>query len=128
MSIRLERRVIRKTANYTINTNQDRPGTTFTNGGAAGAITFTLPTPSKGVLGWWYRFIGAADQLVTVVPPVADTLVIFNDLAADSIAFGGAGQRIGAVIGVICIETASGTYQWAVEDAGTNGVTFATAT
>lgn len=129
MSTRLQRRVVAKTANYTIvpYPGADSPGTMFTNKGASGTVTFTLPTPNKGLLGVWYEFYGLVDQLITVAPPVADTLIGFNDTAADSVSFGGSGQRIGALIRVICVELTDGVYRWAVEY-GSQGVTYALAT
>lgn len=112
MSTRLERRHVAKTASYTIKPDTDKPGTVFTNAGAGGAVTFTLPTPNKAVLGWWYRFLGVADQNIIVQPPTADTLIVINDVAADSLALQTAGQKIGGVIEVQCVESASGTYRW----------------
>lgn len=123
MSTRLTRRVVAKTASYTINPALDSPGTLFTNAGAAGAVVFTLPIPGQGTFGWWFEFIGLVDQLITVTAPTADTLIGFNDLDLDSIATGGSGQRIGAIIRVYCISTAAGVYRWVAEGA-TPGVTF----
>lgn len=102
MSTRVERRVIAKTADYTINPTLDRPGTTFTNRGAAGAVNFTLPAPGAGVKGWWYRFKGHADQTITVTTLTADTLVTFNDQTADSLAASTGGQKIGAEMEAFC--------------------------
>lgn len=85
----------------------------FTNAGAAGAVTFTLPKATRAVLGWWYRFKGVADQAFTVAPPTADTLLALDDAAADSIAASTADQIVGAEIEVVCLETAPGVYQWA---------------
>jgi hypothetical protein len=123
MATRLERRVVAKTADYTIRPPFDSPGTLFTNAEASGAVVFTLPTPNKAVLGHWYEFMGLVDQLITVAAPTADTLIGFNDLDLDSIATGGSGQRIGAIIRVYCIFTAAGVYRWIAEGA-TPGVTF----
>lgn len=125
MSTRLARRTVAKTANYSIvpYPGMDSPGTLFTNGGAAGTVVFTLPTPNKSLLGFWYEFLGLVDQVITVAAPVADTLIAFNDIAADSVSSGGSGQRIGALIKAICVQSSSGVYQWAVEN-GTQGVTF----
>lgn len=113
MSTRLERRVIGKSSNYTIDPTRDRPGTTFTNKGASGAVTFTLPTPNRAMCGWYYRFKVVVDQNVTVAAPTADTLVTANDLAADSLTVSTASQKIGALMEAEVVETANG-YQWAV--------------
>lgn len=115
MSTRLERRVVPKTADYTINpaSSLDAPGTVFTNRGAGGAVNFTLPAPTRKTLGWWYRFKCVVDQTITVTAPVADTLVCLNDATADSLAISTGGQKIGGEIEAQCIETADGTYRWA---------------
>jgi hypothetical protein len=113
MSTRLERRHIAKTASYTIKPPLDAPGTVFTNAGAAGAVTFTLPTPNKGLLGHWYRFLGVADQDIVVAAPVVDTLLTKNDAAADSLAASTSGEKIGACIEAECIQTSAGVYRWA---------------
>jgi hypothetical protein len=115
--------VVAKAASYTINPALDSPGTLFTNAGASGAVVFTLPLPGQGTLGWWFEFIGLVDQLITVTAATADTLIGFNDLDLDSIATGGSGQRIGAIIRVYCVFTAAGVYRWVAEGA-TPGVTF----
>jgi len=49
------------TASHTVTSAET--GTTFTNSGAAGAITFTMPTPAAGLV---YTFIVATAQTVTV--------------------------------------------------------------
>jgi hypothetical protein len=113
-----------KTAAYTILPYLDRPGTVFTNAGASGAVVFTLPTPNKALVGWWYEFIGVVDQVITVQPPVADTLISFNDLDLDSVSTGASGQRIGAVMRVLCVSLTATTFAWVLEGA-TNGVTYA---
>lgn len=113
MSTRLQRRVVPKAASYTIVAPADSPGTIFTNKGAVGAITFTLPAASRALLGWHYRFRAVVDQSITVQPPVADTLLALNDLAADSIALSTAGQKLSGEIEVECVETVDGTFQWA---------------
>ncbi len=120
----MQLRVVRKTAAYTINAGVDRSGTIFTNGGASGSVTFTLPAPKLDLLGYYYKFVGLVNEVIVVATATADTLIGFNDVDLDSIATGGSGQRIGAWISVYCVETAAGTYAW-VADAGTNGVTYA---
>jgi len=88
--------VVAKTANYTV-TASDK-NTIFTNQGASGSVTFTLPTLAKGLK---YRFFAEAAQNLIVASAVADTLVVFNDAAADSIAFQTASEIIGGGIEVI---------------------------
>lgn len=113
MSTRLARRVVPKSASYTIVYPMDAPGTIFTNKGAAGAIVFTLPAAIRALLGCHYRFRTVVDQTITVQPPVADTLLALNDLAADSIALSTGGQKLAGEIEAECVETADGTFQWA---------------
>ena len=109
MSTRLERRIVRKTAAYTIRPPFDRPGTTFTNAGATGSVTITLPAPTKAVFGWWYRFKALAAETFVVAAPTADTLVALSDAAADSVSV----PTIGGEIEAVCIETSAGVYRWA---------------
>jgi hypothetical protein len=128
MGLRLRHpRVVRKTANYTLSPDRDPDGTLFTNAGAAGTVVFTLPTPTKALLGVWYEFKGVVDQVITVAPPAVDTLVVFNDTAADSVSSGASGQRIGATMRATCIELTEGVYRWFV-DFGSQGITYAIAT
>lgn len=127
MSTRLNRRVIPKAANYTIVPPMDSPGTTFTNKGAPGAITFTLPLATRAVLGFYYRFKVVVDQSVIVASQVADTLLVINDLAADSLAVSTGGQKLGALMEAECVETADGVFQWAISGLSV-GHTFTVAT
>lgn len=88
------RRVITaKTANYTC--LESECGALFTNEGASGAVTFTLPTADADNVGLWYEFFVVADQTVTVTAGTADTMVTFNDAAADSVSFSTASEKIG---------------------------------
>lgn len=106
-------RVVAKTASYTVVAPNDRSGTIFTNAGASGAITFTLPTPGFSILGWEYLFQAIADQNVIVVPPVADTGISLNDAAIDSLAIQTGSGRIGGRIKAICVLNVT-TYQWVI--------------
>ena len=98
MPIRLEPRVVPKTSAYTVNPSVDRAGTIFTTRGAAGAVTFTLPSISAGQLvGYFVDFLNLVDQNMTIAAPVADTLVAVNDVAADSVVYSTSSQKIGAL-------------------------------
>lgn len=91
------RNVVAKTANYTVLTTDH--GTLFTNRGATGAVNFTLPaTAYKGLR---FAFYVVADQNVTVTAGTADTMVAFNDAAADSVAFSTSAEKVGGMIEVI---------------------------
>jgi hypothetical protein len=108
---------VAKTANYTIGTNTtDVIGSIFTNRGAAGAVTFTLPSPSAGA---YYFFAGVADQNITISAG-AGLAVTFNNAAAASLAFSTAGNKIGAFAAAI----SDGT-QWLLVNLSNNTGTVA---
>lgn len=109
-----KRRVVGKSANYTIVVPNDRSQTLFTNEGATGAITFTLPAANAAIFGIEYVFVAVVDQNIIVAPPVADTLITTNDLAADSVALQTSSQKIGGRIVATVVRTGGSTYQWAV--------------
>lgn len=115
-------RVVAKTASYTIRPDVDQSGTVFTNRGATGAVTFTLPTPGTRCKGWYYRFYGHAGQNILVAPPTVDTGVTKNDAAADSVALQTAGELIGGVMEAFCDGTSWFIYGISV------GHTFTVAT
>lgn len=99
-------RVVPKTANYTITANDH--GTLFTNAGASGAVTFTLPTIAVGLR---YEFLVVADQNVTVTSAEGDNVIIDNDASADSIAFSTASHKIGGRVVLEAIYVA-GVLKW----------------
>lgn len=70
-----------KTADYTCVRSDS--GSIFTTRGATGAVVFTLPPVYQG---WWAIFFCGANQDLTVATATADTLITFNDVAADSLA------------------------------------------
>jgi hypothetical protein len=89
--------MVARATNYTVNPLVDRAGTVFTTRGAAGAVVFTLPVISPGQLvGYFVEFLNVVDQNMSIVAPVADTLVTVNDAAADSVIFSTSNQKIGA--------------------------------
>lgn len=102
MGYRIDRRVVAKTADYTINAVVDKSGQVFTNEGAAGAVIFTLPQPNLALRGCFYEFLSIADQDVTVKTATADTLRTKNDAAADSLAASTTNEKIGALMRAIC--------------------------
>lgn len=103
----IKRRIVVKTANYTIlspmvaNTAGDPSGTLFTNRGAGGAVTFTLPVITANMAGVEYEFDGVANQTMTIAA-AAGTVVTFNNAAAASVAASTAGGKIGAHFHAIC--------------------------
>lgn len=94
-------RLVAKTAAYSVNPTTDRLGTMFTNKGAVGAVTFTLPQLSGAAGGtwdgYWLEFVGEADQTITVAC-AAGKAITFNNAAATSLAMSTGGQKIGGRI------------------------------
>jgi len=110
-----------KTASYTC-TKADS-GTIFHTTGATAAVNFTLPPISDGP--YWFKFVCGADVSMTVTSAVADTIVTFNDLAADSVAFAQASEMIGGNIEVICDGTTLFVLPSLVSEAQTVAITTA---
>lgn len=94
--------VVAKTAAYTIKPPMDRDGTLFTNRGATGAVTFTLPAPGSALKGYAYHFLSIAAQDLTVASATVDTLIVKHDVAGDSLATTTGGEQIGSMITAIC--------------------------
>ena len=94
--------VVAKTADYTVVAADNNK--IFTTRGAAGAVNFTLPALARGLR---FTFFNEAGQNMTVTAGTADTMVVFNDLAADSIAFSTAAELIGGAITVVANDNAS---------------------
>jgi len=90
---------VTKTAAYTCKVSDS--GTHFSNLGAAGSVTFTLPAValSTGVEYFFHTAVAAQDVVVTAP---AGTLVAYNNAAATSISLVTAGNRAGACIHVFC--------------------------
>lgn len=86
-----------KTADYTV--VEGDAGTIFTTTGAAGAVNFTLPATAKKGLA--FTFINTADQNMTITAGTADTMIVFNDLAADSVSLSTLSEKIGGSFKVI---------------------------
>lgn len=78
-----------KTAAYTILASDN--GTTFTNRGASGSVTLTLPAPFANAR---YRAVVHAAQTFVVAGDAADLVVAYNDATADSVS----SNTVGAII------------------------------
>src|SRR5688572_31388472 len=87
-----------KTATYQV-TKEDS-GTIFHTTGATAAVVFTLPAISEGP--FYFLFISGADVDMTITAKTADTIVTFNDVAADSIALSTSSEKIGGAVEVYC--------------------------
>ena len=68
-------------------------GALITTEGSTGAVTLTLPAvaSSDGVHYW---FVNGEDQNMIIAAP-SDTMVTFNDVAADSVAFQTSNEKVG---------------------------------
>lgn len=87
-------RFIVKTAAYTVQARET--GTWFLTTGATAAVTFTLPAISDGP--FIFFFVAVADIGMTVAAAAADTLLTFNDAAADSVGFAQASEIMGGFV------------------------------
>jgi hypothetical protein len=114
-------RFVTKTAAYTVLAKET--GTWFTTTGATAAVTFTLPAISDGP--YIFYFVAVADFGMTVTAATADTLLTFNDAAADSVAFSTASEIMGSLVIVGCDGTTVFAITPIVSDLQT--VTIATA-
>lgn len=90
--------MLAKTSSYTVTAADS--GTVFHTTGAGGAVVFTLPAINTGP--WHFLFINGADQDMTITSATADTIVTYNDLNADSVAFSTSSEKIGGAVEVWC--------------------------
>ena len=88
-------KVVAKAADYTVTAADN--GTLFTTEGASGAVNFTLPTLAVGLR---FRFFNAVNQNM-VITGAANTIIGFNDVAATTITFSTASQKVAASAEVI---------------------------
>lgn len=116
-----EREVVAIAASATLS-NFDL-GKTFTNRGATGSVTITLPTPSGDNAGGEIRVRVVADQTVVVNCATNDKIVIFNDAASDSVAWQTSSEKIG---GGGMFESDGTNWFFSALNAGANTVTTAT--
>lgn len=77
---------------------ESEAGTMFVANGA-GAVTFTLPATPKA--GLEYMFYNAANQNMTITCATTDILIVYNDIAADSVALSTASELVGGHFRVI---------------------------
>lgn len=61
-------------------------GAIFTNRGAAGGVTFTLPSATELQAGWNCEFFNVVAQVITIASTPTDTLIVDSDAGADTIA------------------------------------------
>ena len=72
-----------KTAAYSVTVRDC--GKLFTNRGAAGSVTFTLPKGNAGIAGFWVEFATVAAQAIVIATDPVDTLIVHADATADSV-------------------------------------------
>lgn len=96
-----------KTTNYGVLLADN--GTQFSNSGAAGAVTFTLPALAPN---YRFAFHVAADQNLVVQTAAADNgkLIAPGNALASSVAFQTPGLRVG---GYVVLYTGAGGTAWA---------------
>jgi len=111
-------RVQLKAADYTVLATDN--GSTFSTRGASGAVNFTLPTLDRGLE---FTFVNEVNQDMTITAGTADTLVTFNDLAADTVAFSTSGEKIGACVRVVANDNET---KWLVQKLCSNTMTITT--
>lgn len=70
------------------------------NVGASAQVTVTLPTAANCQPGGQILVLSCADQNLIVAPATADTLIIMNDIAADSTSFQTVSEKAGG--GFLC--------------------------
>ncbi len=75
-------------------------GTIYHTAGATAAVTLTLPKISEGP--FYFLIISGADVDLTVTAATADTIITFNDVAADSVALSTSSEKIGGAVEVYC--------------------------
>jgi hypothetical protein len=102
MSTRHQQRWLAKTASYTIKPNADHAGTRFSNRGASGSVTFTLPAPALGLKGWWYVFEVHANQTVIVAGHTTGKIATLGNAAADNVSYAITSNKIGRKILAEC--------------------------
>lgn len=78
----------------------DQSGTIFHNVGLTASITVTLPAISDGP--FYFKIIQGAGYSIVVTSVAADTIITFNDAAADSVTFSSSSEIIGGHYEVIC--------------------------
>lgn len=95
-----------KTAAYTVVASDC--GKMFTNEGATGSVTFTLPAPAAELSGVSYEFVTVAAQAIVIGVTGNDKLIVHADAAADTVT---TAATIGQHFQVTCV----GATGWFVE-------------
>ncbi len=87
-----------KTASWTATAADS--GKKFLVVGATAAVVCTLPAIADGPFA--FEVFNGSDQNLTMTAATADTIITYNDLAADSVAFSTASEKLGGSFEVLC--------------------------
>lgn len=99
-----QREVINATSSLTVVAAD--AGKSFSNVGASGAVTFTLPAAAKCSVGDDFYFMSCADQDFAVASANAGELITFNDVAANSVTLSTSSEKAGGAFIVTCVSDA----------------------
>lgn len=91
--------VTAKTSNYTVVAADS--GTIFTNTGAGGTVTFTLPTSATAGSGWHCWILVTAAQTVAVTANSGE-LVTLNNAAATTATWSTSSEKVGVNMWIVC--------------------------
>jgi hypothetical protein len=107
------RNLVTKAADYPVVAADN--GKTFA--AITGAVNFTLPLAAAGLS---FDFIQTTDNNMAILAPSSnDSIFSINDVAADSIAYSTAGNKIGSHAKVVAITLDSGvSYKWFASNPG----------
>ncbi len=87
-----------KTASWTATAADS--GKKFLVVGATAAVVCTLPAIADGP--YAFEVYNGSDQNLTITAAAVDTIITYNDLAADSVAFSTASEKLGGSFEVLC--------------------------
>jgi hypothetical protein len=102
ITMRKPNTVVDKATSYTLLWSDDK--TTFTNNGAGGSITFTLPSLASVPTGYRVTFCTRFSQAIVIDPNGTDRIWTLTNAAGDSITSSGGTDRI------ITLESAGGVW------------------
>lgn len=102
------REVSAKTAAYTVVAHTDN-GKTFTNAGAGGAVTFSLPAAT---VGQWYRFKVQAAQELRVDPSGNETMSLPSSGAKQAAGAYLVADAVGEGLEIECVTAGTWESNW----------------
>lgn len=119
-------KLVAKTASFTLDPTTTKVGTLFTNKGAAGAVTMTLPQLSGSAGGtwdgYWVEFASEVDQTIAVAC-TAGKAITDGNAAATSLTASTASHKIGACIRAVWDAAAAKWFLFGIN----SGVTYTVA-